>query len=382
MAINLRCSCGSETKLTAKRCPRCGKPFPKKGRKYKVTVRVGGEKHTKIVSNLELASDLESKLKVDIVRGEHNLVKKTAPALHQVWEKFLPWAKQHKRSWYSDQKCYGKHLEPLLGSKRLDRISTFDVEKLILSMKKGISKHGRPYAPATIKHVIVLLSRLFTLSGQWGVYDGPNPCKKVQLPKLNNQITEFLSDNQLGRLMDVLETWPCKTTAAFLKFLLYTGLRRGELFKLKWQDIDFNRQTITLRDPKGNKNQVLPLSPKALQVLREIPRKHDTQFIFYGKEGKQRTDFKGPWRRIKRAADLPSTFRLHGLRHHFASSLVSAGVDLYTVSKLLSHKDAKTTQRYAHLSDRALRDAVNLSDKLQEPTNQAEVISLEERRNG
>ena len=110
------------------------------------------------------------------------------------------------------------------------------------------------------------------------MYDGPNPCKKVQLPKLNNQITEFLSDNALGRFMDVLETWPCKMTTAFLKFLLYIGLRRGELFKLKWQDIDFNRQTITLRDPKGNKNQVLPLTPKALQVLREILRKHDTQF--------------------------------------------------------------------------------------------------------
>ena len=79
---------------------------------------------------------------------------------------------------------------------------------------------------------------------------------------------------------------------------------------------------------------------------------------------------------------LPPGFRLHGLRHHYASSLVSAGVDLYTVSKLLSHKDTATTQRYAHLADQTLRDAVDLSDRLQEPKPQAEIVDMEGRRNG
>jgi site-specific recombinase XerD len=72
---------------------------------------------------------------------------------------------------------------------------------------------------------------------------------------------------------------------------------------------------------------------------------------------------------------LPTKFRLHGLRHHYASSLVSAGVDLYTVSKLLTHKDTKTTQRYAHLADQALRDAVNLSDRLQTVQQPSKVLN-------
>jgi len=91
---------------------------------------------------------------------------------------------------------------------------------------------------------------------------------------------------------------------------------------------------------------------------------------------------KWPWQRIREDAKLPDNFRFHGLRHHFASTLASNGVDLYTIQKLLTHKDASTTQRYAHLSDQTLRDAVNLSDKLIESKTKAEIINLGVARNG
>lgn len=389
MAINIRCKkCKADLKLSAKKC-KCGASIPSKGRAYRVIVRMNGRRIVKTTTNLELAREIEGKLKVDIARNEHDLEPKApAPPLNDVWKRFLPWAKEHKKSWQADYANYHKHLYPVLGEKPLDQIAPFDIEKLIISMKKGKNARGTTYAPATIKHQLVLLSRLFTLAAHWGMYSGPNPCQKVKKPILNNQITEYLTDDELTRLLDTLEIWSNRMSASFIKFALYTGLRRGELFKLTWRDIDFERNTVTIRDtdsqdgPKGKKDQILPLSGKALEVLRNIPKEHDTPFVFYGKDGKQRIDFKGPWARIKKAADLPEQFRLHGLRHHFASSLVSAGTDIYTVSKLLTHKDITTTQRYAHLADKALRDAVNLSDQLQEPKKQADIITFEEKQNG
>ncbi len=376
MAINLRCSCGGETKLTAKRCPRCKKAFPKKGRKYKVTVHVEGKKVSKTVTNLELAKEIENKFKTDIVRGEFNLTKKSSPVLNKVWKAYLPWAKEHKKSWKTDEYYYQKHLEPPLGEKPLDKISPFDIEKLIINMKKGESQHGRSYASATIKHQVVLLSRLYSIARQWNMYDGPNPCQKIRLPKLNNKVTEFLSNDELSRLLETLENWPNKMSVSIVKFLLYTGLRRGEVFKLTWEDIDLARQTVLLKDPKGKEDQTLPLSNKAVQVLNDIPKEYETPYIFYGKDGKQRTEFKTAWNSIKKTACLPDKFRLHGLRHHFASSLASSGVTLQIIQKLLTHKDASTTQRYAHLADRALRDAVNLSDKLQEPVEETTIVNM------
>ncbi len=389
MAINIRCKkCKTDMKLSVKKC-KCGASIPSKGRVYRVIVRMNGRRIVRTATNLELAREIEGKLKVDIARNEHDLERKApAPALNAIWNRFLLWAKEHKKSWRTDFLYYRKHLEPRFGEKPLDQITPFDIEKLIISMKKGKNARGTAYAPATIKHQLVLLSRLFTLAAQWNMYTGLNPCQKVKKPKLNNQITEYLTEDELTRLFDTLVTWPNRMSVSFIKFALYTGLRRGELFKLMWRDVDFERQSITIRDtdsqsgPKGKRDLVLPLSNKALEVLQTIPKEHDTLFVFYGRNGEQRTDFKGPWARIKKAADVPEQFRLHGLRHHFASSLVSAGTDLYTVSKLLTHKDITTTQRYAHLADKALRDAVNLSDQLQEPKKHADVITIEEKQNG
>ena len=377
MSIAIRCSCGSECRLTAKICSRCKKPFPQKGRKYKVTVRSNGRKFTRTLTNLNLARDVESKLKVDAARGEHQLKRILPPTLADIWKKYLPWAESNKpKSSYTDKTYYEKHLQNRFGSKRLNAISPIDVERLMSDMRKGKSRRGTPYSPATIKHIVVLLSRLYSFAETRNLYNGQNPCRKVKKPVLNNQVTEFLTDEELSRLLETLNSWKDRMSASFIEFLLYTGLRRGELFKLTWSDIDFTRQNITIRDPKGKKDETLPLSNRAKIVLENIPRELDTLFIFYGKNGKQRSDFSGPWKRIRKAAKLPPSFRLHGLRHHFASSLVSAGTDLFTVSKLLTHKDVKTTQRYAHLSDQTLRDADALSDKLQQP--KARTIRLRE----
>ena len=383
MAINVRCkACKADLKLSAKKC-KCGVPIPQKGKIYRVIVRVNGKRVTRTVTNLELAKEIEGKYKVDAARDEHDLNKKIpAPTLKAIWTKFLPWAKEHKKSWKTDKYYYEKHLAPLFGSKQLDSISPFEVEKLILSLKKGLNKRGKPYSPATIKHQVVLLSRLYSIASQWGLYNGINPCNKLSLPKLNNQQTEFLSDDQLSRLLKVLEDWPNKRSSSLIKFALYTGLRRGEIFKLTWKDIDPNRKTILIRDPKGQIDQVLPLSDKAGQVLKDVPKEHESPYIFYGKNGGLRKDIKGPWGRIRTAAELPKDFRLHGLRHHFASALASNGVDLYIIQKLLTHKDASTTQRYAHLAEQTLRDAIKLSDSLHEKNGQTNIVHLRRENNG
>jgi len=93
----------------------------------------------------------------------------------------------------------------------------------------------------------------------------------------------------------------------------------------------------------------------------------DNVYVFPGDNGQQRTDFKGPWRRIRKAAGLPESFRFHGLRHNFASYLISNGVDLSVVGALLTHKNAATTQRYAHLRPDAVKQAAMKSGNLLTP---------------
>jgi integrase len=287
--------------------------------------------------------------------------------------RYLPWAKEHKKTWDDDFLHFHKHLKPRFGEKTFDVVSPFDVEKMKVEMKKGTSKQGKPYSMATIKHQLVLLKRLYNLAKRWGLYEGKSPLEAVEMPRLDNQRTEFLTQEELARLYQILGSWPNKTSAAFVKFTLLTGMRRGELFKLTWADVDFERGMVTLRQPKGGKTQTIPVSVPALDVLRGLPKTSD--YVFPGKGGGLRTDFKGPWKKIRKAAGLPENFRFHGLRHHFASTLVSNGVDLRIVQELLTHKDSRTTQRYAHLAPGALKEAALNSGELLKPKAKEEAIA-------
>jgi len=185
------------------------------------------------------------------------------------------------------------------------------------------------------------------------------------MPKVDNQRTEDLTPDQLKSLLKAISESTDIQAAAFMKMALFTGMRRGELMKLKWEDVDFDRGFIFIREPKGGKSQKIPLNEQARIVLKNHPQTAD--HVFVRDNGLAFTNvINKRVRIIKKAAGLPDDFRpLHGLRHAFASMLASSGqVDMYVLQKLLTHKSFEMTQRYAHLRDETLRQASALVGNL------------------
>ena len=183
----------------------------------------------------------------------------------------------------------------------------------------------------------------------------------IEMPSVNNETTEDLTSEQLVKLLEVLKNEHNIVAANIMRMALFTGMRRGELFKLQWTNVDFNRDFIYIRDPKGGPSQKIPMNKNARMVLKSMPR--TSEYVFPGRNGRQRTEIRKPVNRIKKAAGLPKDFRpLHGLRHVYASMLVSSGkVDMYTLQKLMTHKSPAMTQRYAHLRDESLKKASDLA---------------------
>ncbi|MFH1103241.1 MAG: site-specific integrase, partial [Pseudomonadota bacterium] len=192
-----------------------------------------------------------------------------------------------------------------------------------------------------------------------------SPGFKVELPKANTEKTEDLDPEQLRALLDVIEADPLNPAGPMMKLALFTGMRRGEMFKLQWPDVDFEKGFIHIRDPKGGKDQTIPLNRETRELLETTPRT-DSPYVFPGRGGRQRVDIKRPANRIKAAAGIPKDFRaLHGLRHVYASMLASSGkVDMFTLQKLLTHKSPMMTQRYAHLRDESLKRASDLAGEI------------------
>ncbi|MGO8945889.1 MAG: tyrosine-type recombinase/integrase [Syntrophobacteraceae bacterium] len=383
MAIQIYCvKCRNSCSLEAKECPVCDTKFGR-DKKYRVSVSVKGKRANRIVENLTMAREVEAALKGDLVRDEFEIADhrvKELPTLDDVWAKYGPWSKEQKRSWKDDEWNYNRHLQPRFGAKPLENISALDIERMKLELKKATNKNGKPFTPATIKHQIVLLRRLFNLAVKWRIYNGPNPVSSVELPKLDNMKTEYLSDDEIERLRNVLDLWPCRVTASLVKFGMLTGLRRGELFRLQWADVDIEHRLITLRAPKGGKTLTIPVSGEAIMVLETTGRvtlqkeAHSpeevaeiSEFVFPNIDGSPRKSIRDPWESIKSKAKLPADFRFHGLRHSWASRMVSSGVDLAVVQTLMTHKHASTTERYAHLMPNALKRAAEASAEIMNP---------------
>ncbi|MFX0202401.1 MAG: tyrosine-type recombinase/integrase [Candidatus Hodarchaeota archaeon] len=254
-----------------------------------------------------------------------------------------------------DEVRWRNYLEPAFGHKEPHKVSQFEVDALRVKLLKKLK-------PQTVKHILSLLVRLSRFAVKKQLCPGLG--FTVEMPRVNNQKTEDLTPTQLAKLLEAIEKDSCYQAGALMKMALFTGMRRREMFRLRWEDVDFDRGFIHIRDPKGGPDQIIPLNEMARGLLENHP--HDSEYVFPGRYGRQRTDVTHQVRRIADSAGLSKDFRpLHGLRHTFASMLASSGkVDMYALQKALTHKSPQMTQRYAHLRDAALRRVAIVADDL------------------
>ncbi len=275
--------------------------------------------------------------------------------IERLWQEYKMNRRQGK-SLGTDQYRYEKHIQPVFGKKEPKDIIKLDVDRERIKLSKKLS-------PQSVKHILNLLTWIIN----YGVKN--NLCAGVsfhiQKPSVNNEKTEDLTPEQLERLLDAIEKDENINIANLMKMALYTGMRRGELFKLQWKDINFETGFILLRDSKGGPDQKIPINDMARGILESISR-NESSYVFHGKDGDIRKTIGVSGRRIRERAGLPKDFRpLHGLRHVYASMLASSGkVDMYVLQKLMTHKSPKMTQRYAHLRDDALKSGAGQIDDI------------------
>jgi len=303
-----------------------------------------------------------SRIRADRVEGKALSRKEAREAATEIkwtvdrlWREYIG-PKPDTKGFRTDRYRYIKFLQSPFGGKEPSAITQIDTHRLRITLAKALSAK-------TVKNVLELLERIINFGVKKGLCPGLG--FKIEMPRVNNLKTEDLTPEQLSNLMAALDEDQDIQAANLMRMALLTGMRRGELFKLQWQDVDFDRGFIHIRTPKGSKDQTIPLNQAAREVLEHHP-KTGSPFVFPGRGGKQRTEIRRPIDRIRKAAGLPKDFRpLHGLRHSYASMLASSGqVDLYTLQKLLTHKTGAMTQRYAHLRDDTLRRASDLAGDL------------------
>lgn len=274
------------------------------------------------------------------------------------YEKYLPQAKQDRRSkysWVREESLFRIWIEPIIGAKPLKDVDAFHLEKI----KKAMKAAGK--APRSIQYMLAVVRQIFAHCYK----QGPNPAGKaggVKRQKFDNKRTRYLTRLEAEKLLAELAT-VSQDVHDMALLSLHTGMRAGEIFNLAWANVDFNNGVLMLKDTKSGKNRPAYMTATTRAMLKS--RTHDNALVFPNTKGEKITQLSSSFDRAVKALGLNDgiTDRLnkatfHTLRHTFASWLVENGTDLYYIKELLGHSTIALTERYAHIGDNALRAAV------------------------
>lgn len=295
--------------------------------------------------------------------------KKKAPFFRDVWMKYLTWAEKNKtRSGRDDVSRWNTHLKERFENKRLNEITSFDLERL----KSDLSKGG--LAPATIKHCLVLIRQIYNKAIAWGLYQGVNPVKGVKMPLVQNQRTRFLSHKEAAQLLSELKAMQTLDLHDMALLSLYTGLRAGEIFNLRGYDLDFQNDIVSM--PQGMKGYLRITDSKnkmtrhayMTNTIKEMltRRKPDApeKLVFPDRHGKKIAAVSQSFKKVVKRlgfndgiTDRRQQVTFHTLRHTFASWLALQGESLITIRDLLGHRTTQMTERYSHLIEDHKRTA-------------------------
>lgn len=280
----------------------------------------------------------------EIQRGVY--IKPMHVPLAELWERYLTYAKVHKRSWRRDEQMYGNLLR-LIGNRTLDSITPLDVEEFQQARSQEVS-------PATVNRETALLKHMFNMAERWRLYQGNNPVRLVEfLPENNLQFRTLDRDEELR----FLQSAPPYLRELII-FAINTGLRCGDLLNLKWEGVDIEQRRLSIIMGKTRRRLDVPLNETAMEIMAVRAAIKHGPFVFYNPgTGDRFHDLKLSFKATVRRAGL-SGITWHTLRHTFASRLTRASVDLVTVKELLGHASINTTMRYAHSNHEAKALAV------------------------
>jgi len=279
--------------------------------------------------------------------------KKQAPRLKDAWSHYEKWVKANKaRNGYDDINLYENHIRERFADKRLDDISSFDLER----MKAKMLTSG--YAPATVKHVLVLIRQIYNKAAVWKpvLYQGPNPVKAVKKPTVQNQKTRFLSHEEANKLLKALKAINTPTLHDISLLSLHTGMRAGEIFNLKGYDLDFENGIIRITDPKNKTTRHAYMTSGVKAMLEGRKPEAPEGLVFPDRKGKKIQAISQRFRLIIKklgfnegVSDRRQMITFHSLRHTFASWLALQGESIITLKEMLGHKSTAMTERYSHL---------------------------------
>lgn len=314
------------------------------------------------------AEQAEIKVRNRLFEGKYGSQADTVTLADFVGNVYLPWARLNKKSKVNDE-MYCKVFVEFFVKKTFSQISPMLIERFKKERRESLTIHGKQRSPASVNRELEVLSKVFSMAMDNGIIES-NPVRKVKKLRLDNMRKRYLTVEEEQRLLDALSS-----KRAYLKPLVFlaihTGMCRGELLNLKWQNVDFVRGLIYVTNTKTGYDRDVPMNSLVKEILLELQRQNDGfEHVFANPAtGVNVKDIKNGFRAACREAGIQD-FRFHDLRHTTGTRLADAGTDAFAIAEVLGHRSLQTTKRYTHATELRKRRAVEALASYSEESGQ------------
>lgn len=287
---------------------------------------------------------------------------------------------------------FKKWIEPVIGEMPFKNIYPLHLEKIRKNMIEATRKISegdtireikQPRSARSIEYVFAVVRQVWNMARRNGLIDRESPTRQIKLKKVDNKRVRFLSHDEADTLLKNLPE-RSKQLHDIALLSLHTGMRAGEIFALKWANLDLEHGLINIFDAKGG-SRIGHMTEYVREMFQGMGAGGPNELVFENQNGEQIRQISNSFDRAvndiglnENVTDARQKVLFHTLRHTYASWLVQQGEPLYTVQKLMGHSTLAMTERYSHLAPDTLKTAVrNFEKNLNGKRTQAEVVRLE-----
>ena len=245
-------------------------------------------------------------------------------------ERYLPFAREHKRSWKTDQRYLNAHILPFLGDCPLAEIS----EKTLKDWCSVLEGSG--LAPSSCYRIFWLVKYMLNCAVRWQVLADDSAFKKAVYLRCKKRPPELLSHEEALRLIHLIQEYPGRSSAQAIHLLLLTGAGKAEILNARWEDLDLRRGILLSSQTFTGRVRPIPLNSEARKLIQKLPRREGVPWLFSSANGRRLVSLHYTWNMLRIRLGRP-TLRLADLRHCFAGFLIDMGLRRKELNNILGH---------------------------------------------
>ncbi|WP_275099650.1 site-specific integrase [Sedimenticola hydrogenitrophicus] len=317
-----------------------------KSGKWRAQVRKDGVYTSKTFSTKTAAKTWAQRIEVAIETGDYQTEQVQLPTLGKLLDRYETEFTARKKSNKAERSRLRTLHADELAKQPLERITAPDIAALRDRLAKTRSS-------GTVRLMIALISHVYTVARKEWALPVANPVMDIRKPPPGRARDRRLSRDETAQLFRLGRRHRNPELLIIIRLAIETGMRQGELLGLTWEDVDLAARIIHLKDTKNGSDRGVPLSRRALRILRRLdPGENAGKLFTYTGDG-----LRASWKKLLKKGNIEG-LRFHDLRHEACSQLFEKGLDSMEVAAITGHKTLQMLKRYTHLH------AGKLADKL------------------